>query len=48
MALLTEGAVEHCLPADYVAWLRTVPAEIESTAAAEFRPVIDAARRRRG
>lgn len=47
MALLIEGALEHGLPADYVDWLRAVPAEAESAAAAALRPLIDAALRRR-
>ena len=41
MALLIEGAIEHGLPADYVDWLRTVPACEENAVAAKFRPVMD-------
>ena len=43
MDLLIEGAREHGLPDDYVAFLRTVPARAESTGAALLRPLIDAA-----
>ncbi|MFN8642420.1 MAG: gamma-glutamylcyclotransferase [Candidatus Binatia bacterium] len=46
MALLIEGAVEHGLPAAYVAALRAVPAVEEDAAAAALRPFIDAAMRR--
>jgi hypothetical protein len=46
MALLIEGALEHGLPADYVAALRAVPAVEESPAAAALRPLIDRAMRR--
>jgi cation transport regulator ChaC len=46
MALLIEGALEHGLPAQYVAALRAVPAIEESAAAAAVRPLIDRALRR--
>jgi hypothetical protein len=46
MALLIEGAIEHGLPAEYVAALRAVPAIAESPEAAALRPIIDAALRR--
>ena len=48
MALLIEGAIEHGLPADYVATLRSVPAVEESAAVAALRPLIDRAMRRGG
>ncbi len=41
MALLIAGAIEHELPADYVALLRAVPACEESAQAQELRPMID-------
>jgi len=41
MALLIEGAIEHDLPAEYIAYLRTVPARIESAVAAQLRPFVD-------
>lgn len=45
MQLLIEGALEHGLPADYVAALRAIPAEPEGAAAAAARGLIDAAMR---
>jgi len=41
MRLLIEGAREHALPAEYVAWLEAVSAQPENPAAAMFRPVLD-------
>jgi hypothetical protein len=41
MNLLIEGAIEHGLPAEYVAYLRTIPAIEEHEAIARFRPMID-------
>jgi AIG2 family protein len=46
MACLIAGAEEHGLPADWIAFLRAVPAGPESRAAAAFRPLIDAVLRR--
>jgi len=46
MACLIAGAVEHGLPAEYVAFLRALPACAESDAAREFRPVVDEVFRR--
>jgi gamma-glutamylcyclotransferase (GGCT)/AIG2-like uncharacterized protein YtfP len=43
MSLLIEGALEHGLPAEYVAFLRTIPATEESAAAKLVRPMLDAA-----
>ena len=47
MACLIAGAVEHGLPAAYVEWLRALPACEEGVAARAFRPLLDAALRRR-
>lgn len=47
MSLLIEGAVEHGLPPEYVAFLRAVPACTESRRAALLRPLIDQFLRRR-
>jgi gamma-glutamylcyclotransferase len=47
MGLLISGAEEHGLPADYVAFLRRIPARPESTETAQLRPFIDDALRRR-
>lgn len=41
MSLLIDGAVEHGLPPEYVAYLRTVPACTESRRAALLRPLVD-------
>ena len=41
MGLLIAGALEHGLPADYVAFLRTIPTASESPEAAQLRPLID-------
>ena len=46
MACLITGAEEHALPADWIAFLRAVPARPESRLAAAFRPLIDAVLRR--
>jgi hypothetical protein len=46
MGLLIAGAEEHGLPADYVEFLRRIPAQPESPEAAALRPFIDAALRR--
>ena len=46
MGLLIAGAEEHGLPADYVGFLRRIPARPESPEAAALRPLIDAALRR--
>ena len=47
MGLLIDGALEHGLPAEYVAFLRTVPARPETAEAAQFRPLLDQVLRRR-
>ena len=47
MELLIAGAEEHCLPADYVAFLRGIAAQPENAEAAALRPFIDDAMRRR-
>src|SRR2546426_4191184 len=41
MACLIAGAEEHGLPADYVAWLRAVPADDETAGARAARTLID-------
>jgi len=41
MACLIAGAEEHGLPAEYVAFLRAVPARPETREAAAFRPLLD-------
>jgi gamma-glutamylcyclotransferase len=46
MACLIAGAEEHGLPAEWIAFLRGVPAQPESREAAEFRPLVDAVLRR--
>ena len=46
MDLLIAGAQEHGLPADYVGFLRRIPAQPESPETAALRPFIDAALRR--
>jgi len=43
MSLLIEGAVEHGLPAEYVEFLRQVPARAPSLSAKALRPWIDGA-----
>jgi cation transport regulator ChaC len=47
MQLLIDGALEHGLPGDYVAFLRAVPARPESRRAALLRPLLDEFMRRR-
>lgn len=47
MACVVAGALEHGLPAEYVEWLRGVPAVVESAEAKAFRPIMDDALRRR-
>lgn len=47
MACLIAGAEEHGLPAEYVAFLRGVPAKEESAEAIAFRPLFEDALRRR-
>jgi len=47
MGLLIDGALEHGLPAEYVRFLRTVPACPETAEAAQLRPLIDQIMRRR-
>jgi hypothetical protein len=46
MACLIAGAEEHGLPADYVAFLRSIPSRPESDLAREFRPVMNEVLRR--
>jgi len=46
MNLLITGAEEHGLPPDYVAWLRTIPAQAESAESAAWQPLFDQALRR--
>jgi AIG2-like family len=46
MELVITGALEHGLPAAYVAALRAVPAVEPSAAARALRPLVDAAMRR--
>jgi hypothetical protein len=43
MGLLVEGAEVHGLPAEYLAWLRTIPAVPESEEARSIRGFIDRA-----
>jgi AIG2 family protein len=47
MACLVAGAEEHGLPAAYVAFLRTIPADEESDEARELRAQLDAVIHRR-
>jgi hypothetical protein len=47
MDLVIEGASEHGLPPDYIAFLRTVPTGAESVQAKLLRPMLDAVMRRR-
>jgi gamma-glutamylcyclotransferase len=47
MGLVVDGALEHGLPEEYVAWLRAVPAGESSAVARVFRPLTDALMRRR-
>jgi hypothetical protein len=41
MSLLIDGALEHGLPADYVDYLRAIPAGAETPEAEEMRPFLD-------
>jgi len=43
MGLLIQGALEHGLPDDYIAFLRNIPSRPESPEAAEWRPLVDEA-----
>jgi gamma-glutamylcyclotransferase len=45
MSLIVAGAIEHALPADYVAWLRAIPAAEESDAERMLRSQLDTALR---
>ena len=47
MGLLIAGAEEHGLPADWVAYLQSIPAQSETPEAAQVRSFIDDALRRR-
>ena len=47
MGLVIEGAGEHGLPDDYVAWLRSVPVGESSAVARAFRPLADSLMRLR-
>ena len=46
MRLLIQGALEHGLPEDYIAFLRSVPSRPESPEAAEWRPLVEEALKR--
>ena len=46
MALLVEGAEEHGLPAEYVEFLRAVPARPETAAARAWAPLVEQVLRR--
>jgi len=46
MALLVEGAREHGLPAEYVEFLRAVPARPETDAARALAPLVEQVLRR--
>jgi gamma-glutamylcyclotransferase len=46
MALLIAGALEHALPADYVAFLRSIPARPPTPEAERFRALVDGFLRR--
>jgi gamma-glutamylcyclotransferase (GGCT)/AIG2-like uncharacterized protein YtfP len=48
MSLVVEGALEHGLPAHYVEWLRSIPAQAETAEAARFRPLLDQLMKRSG
>jgi len=48
MQLLIEGAEEHGLPAEYIAFLRSIPSREETREAAELRPMMDQLMRRSG
>jgi gamma-glutamylcyclotransferase len=47
MQLLIEGAEEHGLPPQHIAYLRSLPAREETPEAAQLRPLIDQLLRRR-
>jgi len=47
MACLIEGAEEHGLPAEYVAFLRALPAQEETDEAIAFRPLLEDSLRHR-
>jgi len=47
MGLIVAGAEEHGLPADWIAFLRTIPTRPESAESKRFRPVLDDVMRRR-
>jgi hypothetical protein len=47
MGLVIDGAREHGLPGDYVAWLEVVPTGESSAVARAFRPLADAVMRLR-
>ncbi len=46
MDLLVEGALEHGLPEDWLAFLRGIPTGVESELAGQLRPMIDESLRR--
>jgi hypothetical protein len=46
MNQLISGAEEHGLPLEYVAWLRTIPAQPDSAEALQWQPLFDQALRR--
>ncbi len=46
MACLVAGAIEHGLPAEWIAFLRSIPSRPESEDAVRWRPLLDAAIRR--
>ncbi len=46
MDLLVDGALEHGLPEDWLAFLRGIPTGVESELAAQMRPMIDESLRR--
>jgi gamma-glutamylcyclotransferase (GGCT)/AIG2-like uncharacterized protein YtfP len=48
MSILVAGALEHQLPAEYIEFLRRVPARSESPEAARLRPMMDAFMRKKG
>lgn len=47
MSLIVAGAEEHGLPADWIAFLRTIPTRPESAESRRFRPLLDDVMRRR-
>ncbi len=46
MACLVAGAIEHGLPAEWIAFLRSIPSRPQSEDAVRWRPLLDAAIRR--